>query len=197
MLEKGEVKKDDAGYYMLRSISDPPPDPDEEYVEHPFLEHGPGADWGGGVQWHDGSMIRVPRKLVALWTGGFVPESHQAYWSKVQGTSMEPWLPDQSPIFVIICREVQDNGRYVMYLDDVDAEVIKRVERIGGGVLLLLSDNPAHPSRPLYQLEGDMWEDRQYGIRLRLRIQGRVVFPADTPQAILSTFAKYSQGRAA
>src|SRR5690625_6771485 len=80
---------------------------------------------------------------------------------------MEPWLPDGSPIFVERTSEVGSGGRYVLWLDDVDAEIVKRIERFGGGYLRIISDNPAHASQTLRHIADDMFEDQATGATVR------------------------------
>lgn len=99
---------------------------------------------------------------------------------------MEPWLPDQSPIFVEVVAEVAAPGRYVLWLDDVDAEIVKRVERFGS-VLRIVSDNAAYAPITLRHVEADMYKDEETGTTVRVRVHGRVLYPPDTPYAILQT----------
>lgn len=145
---------------------------------------------GGGAageQHDEGQRVRIPAALARRMTGGELPG--EAYWSRVRGNSMEPWLPDGSPILVEVLNDIT-SGRFVIYIDDEDGEIVKRIEPLGGGELLLLSDNPAHPGRHLRRIQNgdeDMYEDLERGTKLRLVVRGRVLYPPDTPQAILKT----------
>lgn len=129
------------------------------------------------------------------WTQGRDVPFDKGYWTRLRGNSMEPWLPDGTPIFVELTSEIIDGGRYVIYIDDEDGEIVKRIERLSGSVLRIISDNPAHPSRTLHGIRGegseDMYNDRDNDIRLRLRVKGRVLFPPDTSHAILRTMMSF------
>lgn len=131
--------------------------------------------------------IRLPRSFLMRWIGR-IPE--KAYWTFVQGENMEPWLPDGSPVLVEVCSEVAGGGRYILLLDEQRNEMVKRIERLGGGVLLLISDNPAHSTREVKHVEGDTYQDVASDHQMHIHVQGRIVYPPDTPQAILRTFAK-------
>lgn len=170
----------------------PRPDPpqSESEVEYPFMIRGPGAGPARVVTDEAEHPVRLPKSLLLRWIGR-APE--EAYWTVVEGDSMEPWLPDGAPILVERCDSFQSGGRYVLWVDDDHGNVVKRVERLGGGALLLISDNPAHPTRTLRHVEGDLYEDPQHGLTLQLRVQGRVILPPDTPHAILRTFATLGQ----
>lgn len=155
-------------------------------MSFPYLEGGPGAG-ASGVQWDEGERITVPTSVAAAWANGRRVDGSRAYWTRVQGSSMEPWLPDQSPIFVERSSEVVDGGRYVLWLDDVDAEIVKRIERLGGGYLRIISDNPNHATQLLRHVQDDVYEDEATQAKVRVRIRGRVLYPPDTPHAILKT----------
>lgn len=160
------------------------------YVEHRYAAGGVGAG-DARVQWDEGETVRTPREVMLSWTGGRAIPRDQGWWTKVRGTSMEPWLPDGTPIFVERTDVINGGGRYILWLDDEDAEVVKRVERLGKDALLLISDNTAHPTRQLRRLEeaDDLhtYFDETYNITVRVMVKGRVIFPADTPHAILRT----------
>lgn len=187
LLRDGEVARVGHGKYeVARHVGLAPVSNEADAMTFPYLEGGPGAG-GAGVQWDGGRRITVPVDVAASWAGGRRVEAESAYWTRVQGSSMEPWLPDGSPIFVERTSEVGSGGRYVLWLDDVDAEIVKRIERFGGGYLRIISDNPAHASQTLQHIEDDVFKDTDTGAMVRLRIVGRVLYPADTPHAILRT----------
>ena len=196
--EDGRIKGDRSGRYIyvvatetqlrkenngLREV-DAPIKPG--IVSYPVMRHGPGAATPKTILDEEGS-IQLPHSFLLRWIGR-VPK--EAYWTFVQGESMEPWLPDGSPILVEKCREVNGGGRYVLWLDDEKGKVVKRVERRGGGILHLISDNPAHLSIEVEHLEGTMFKDRETGRSMDIYVQGRIVYPPDTPQAILRMFAQ-------
>ena len=131
--------------------------------------------------------IRLPDSFLMRWIGR-IPE--KAYWTFVHGENMEPWLPDGSPVLVEVCSEVAGGGRYILFLDDQRNQMVKRIERLGGDVFLLISDNPAHSTREVKHVEGDTYQDVASDHQMHIHVQGRIVYPPDTPQAILRTFAQ-------
>lgn len=160
----------------------------DKVVSYPVMEVGVGAGPASG-QHPSGEYLMAPQSIVRGWTGGKLPSEKSAYWTTVRGTSMEPWLPDGSPIFVAECNEVIQGGRYVIYVDDSEAEVVKRLERIGGGILRVISDNPGHATQTLRWVEDDIYEDLDYGVKIRLRVRGVVLYPKDTGFAITKMIA--------
>lgn len=152
-------------------------------VSYPVYDVGVGAG-PGMVREPTEEFLMAPRSIVTGWTGGSLPKRNEAYWTKVRGTSMEPWLPDGSPILVVRCNSVVQGGRYILYLDDDDVEVVKRVEKLGGGVIRIISDNLAHSSQTFRHQEDDVYRDEENGLTARIRVQGVVVYPKDTGYAI-------------
>ncbi|MEM1268411.1 MAG: S24 family peptidase [Bacteroidota bacterium] len=158
-------------------------------VRHRYFAGGVGA--GPGQEQEDtGEYIITPVDVLKAWTSGRTLDSDEAYWTRVRGTSMEPWLPDGTPILVEVVHGITAAGRYVLYFDDDDGEEVKRIEKLGGGAIKVVSDNPAHVTRTLRPLGEDMYSDDDNDLRLRVNVRGRVVFPPDTPQAILSTITQ-------
>ena len=158
-------------------------------LSYPFLSGGPAA--GEGHAQHDeGRRITVPREVAAQWGQGRVVDSDEGYWTRVQGNSMEPWLPDQTPIFVEKADEFRDGGRYVIWLGNVEADIVKRVERVSDKSILLISDNGGVPNLRLTHVEGDIYEDVQIEEKVTLTIRGRVLFPPDTGHGITEAITK-------
>lgn len=166
-----------------------------DLISYPFLAGSVAGGASGGAQYDEGDLIYLPHELVASWNAGAVPGPNEAYWTRIRGTSMEPWLHEGMPIFVVRTTEVVDGARYVVYLDDVDREIVKRIERRGGGILHLISDHPAHAPIRLRYLEevdeGDMYEDLDTAAKVKVRVRGRVIFPSDTAHAIFRTFVPF------
>jgi phage repressor protein C with HTH and peptisase S24 domain len=164
------------------------------HVSHRFADGYVGAG-DAGEQHHSDEEVRTPAAMMLAWTQGRTIPRDQGYWTRVRGTSMEPWLPDGTPIFVELTDDIIDGGRYVIYMDDEDGEIVKRIERLSGSALRIISDNPSHPTRTLHGVEDaseDMYEDREHDVRLRIRVKGRVLFPPDTSHAILRTIMTLS-----
>jgi SOS-response transcriptional repressor LexA len=198
MLKNASISQPRYGFYSLaagtakiRNISDVQGIDDFNSYRYPVLEGGGVSAGEGAVQYDAETYISAPRDIVSGWTGGRVPSSEEAYWTKVRGTSMEPWLPDGTPIFVSRCDEVLDGGRYVIYMDDSDAEVVKRIERLGAGAIRLISDNPSHSTRVLRHVEDDIYSDDELDLRFAIRIRGVVLYPTDTANAILQMISRH------
>ena len=188
-VKDGELSQPKRGYYSLptstptKHTKSPRGYMRDSRVSYQVFDVGVGAG-PASVQQQTGEILVAPKSIIRGWTGGSVPENNEAYWTKVRGTSMEPWLPDGSPILVVKCNEVIQGGRYVIYLDDSDAEVVKRVEKLGGNVLRIISDNPSHSTQTFRHLEDDMYRDEENRITARIRVGGVVVYPKDTGYAI-------------
>lgn len=187
-LRSGEVTDEPSeGENETSSPSDDP----HSYLEHPIADGYVSASGsGGGVQYESGQTFRTPLTVHHAITGGRTIPSDRAWWTRVRGTSMEPWLQNGSFIFCEVVERATTPGRYVVHLDDDDAEIVKRIEVLGGGGLILISDNNAHPRRQLRQVEDsddpNLYYDETYGVTLRLSVRGFVLYPEDTGQSIVS-----------
>jgi phage repressor protein C with HTH and peptisase S24 domain len=96
---------------------------------------------------------------------------------------MEPYLQDGSPILVERVEDgVEAAGRYALLVQDVGG-VVKRCERVGSETLRVASDNPSFPTRIYTHQENEHYEDGDGNV-LKIRVQGRVVYPRDTPHAM-------------
>lgn len=145
--------------------------------------HGAGPPRSGDG---DGVIVHVPREI-ARGQLGYEPEPgpDAPYLSYVVGESMEPWLPDGSPVWIEPGRDVRDGGRYAFSLDG-DGEIIRRVERLSRRRWRLKPDNGAFSSALFVHTgEGDEWRDETNGGTVTLLVRGRVVYPRDTARAIL------------
>jgi phage repressor protein C with HTH and peptisase S24 domain len=130
--------------------------------------------------------ISVNRAQIASHVGRPIPGPERAYWTSVEGTSMEPWLPNGTMILVEECGEITSGDRYVIWLGDTDANIVKRIERLSDDKLKVASDNPRHETRVYARREANIYEDEE-GDTTHIRVQGRVIYPPDTANSILST----------
>jgi len=129
-----------------------------------------------------GDEMKVSEQLLRAELGR-VPPPSKAYWTRVNGESMEPYLQDGSPILVERVEDgVEAAGRYALLIDEVGG-VVKRCERVGSETLRVASDNPSFPTRIYTHQENEHYEDRDGNV-LKIRVQGRVVYPRDTPHAM-------------
>ena len=106
------------------------------------------------------------------------------------GDSMAPFIPDGAPFLYIPITSFVDGARYALWLGPAQADVIKRIEVRGGGVIHLVSDNPAVGRKVLRadEDEPEVFRDED-GEVYDLTIRGRVVWPLDTPQAVVGQIA--------
>lgn len=68
------------------------------------------------------------------------------------------------------------------------SERIRQVRDRAGATLEVLGEKIGVSKQAVYQYE--MYEDLTNDLRVRMRARGRVVYPTDSPQAILRTFAQ-------
>ena len=105
------------------------------------------------------------------------------------GDSMAPFIPDGAPFLYVEGGAFVDGARYALWLGPTQADVLKRVEVHGGGVVHLVSDNPAVRRKVLQAGDAEgVWLDED-GRVYDLTILGRVVWPLDTPQAVVGQIA--------
>ena len=129
-------------------------------------------------------------------TIGYVPSREKAFWMRVQGGSMEPWIRDGEIILVERCDHVTGPGRYAYWLDEDEGYLVKHFDRLAGGVLEI-TQYGGEPKTTLYEpvrdsendgaLEGYRNPDGRF---CRIEIQGRVVWPPDTGRSLLATLSK-------
>jgi len=114
---------------------------------------------------------------------GRVPDPSAAYWTRVNGEAMEPFLQDGA---LVLAEETENGveapGRYVLRFNSAGG-IVKRCERLGKNALRVASDNRSFPTQVLIHQGGDRYEDGD-GHSVRLRVQGRIVYPKDTAHAI-------------
>lgn len=114
---------------------------------------------------------------------GRLPDPDLTYWTCVNGESMEPFLRDGAPILV---EEIEGGivapGRYVLHLNSAGG-IVKRCERLGEDTLRVASDNRSFSTQVLTRQDCGLYKDRN-GHSVQLRVQGRVIYPRDTPRAI-------------
>jgi phage repressor protein C with HTH and peptisase S24 domain len=129
-----------------------------------------------------GDEMQVSEQLLRAELGR-VPPPSKAYWTRVNGESMEPYLQDGTPIFVERVEDgVEAAGRYALLINDVGG-IVKRCERLGKDTLRVASDNPSFPTRILTHRKDHYYEDED-GHTIKVIVQGRVIYPRDTPHAM-------------
>ena len=112
------------------------------------------------------------------------PPPDQAFFTKIDGESMEPWLPDGTIVLCKKCKQVTAAGRYVYWIDEENGTLCKRMEKVGEDELKVTSDNPEAANWLLTHVEDDLYrtQDEQ---TIRIQVYGRVVYPPDTAKSIM------------
>jgi hypothetical protein len=175
MVKEGLLQKDGHGEYL------PGAQLPNRLISYPYFPEGLGAG-DETLPVDHGDKMQVSEQFLRAELGR-VPPPSKAYWTRVNGESMEPYLQDGSPILV---KRVEDGveaaGRYALLMDDVGG-VVKRCERVGSETLRVASDNPSFPTRIYTHQGNEHYEDKEGNI-LKIRVEGRVVYPRDTPHAM-------------
>ncbi len=182
-----------AGPQAMPPQDDEAGDDDEERVTYPVAPNGHGADsTGRDNQTARPSTISLPPVLMRRLMGGRLPLD--GLWSFASGTSMEPYIPNGFPIFIEPCgTALIDGERYAVWLGEADADVVKRIELVGGGAVALVADNPRVSNRTLWPTEDpEQWRTDDGGT-IRLVIQGRVTFPPDTPASVVGGLESFAR----
>ena len=174
--------------------ADGPPPPGIVYLH--TAPYGHAASLDRPVDNTDGPDRRTPYRtdvLQRMLGGGPLPVDANGdvalSVSFAVGDSMAPFIPDGHPFFFVREPGFVHGARYALWLGTTQADVIKRVEVLGGGVVALKSDNPAVGTLHLTAGDEDgAWTD-EAGRDYELEIRGRVVWPLDTPQAVVGPIA--------
>lgn len=162
----------------------------EPVTAYPLLS---GVGAGAGREQQREAEIHLPDVLIRSWTAGRLLGSEEAYVTRVVGDSMEPWLSEGTYLMIERTERVLDGGRYIIWIDDEDVEMVKRLERVGGGVLRVISDNPLHSTRELKSEGKNLYTDLDTGRTVALEVRGRVLYPRDTKAAFLTVLDRQHQ----
>lgn len=95
----------------------------------------------------------------------------------VVGDSMAPNLRPGDRVIYIPTTEITDHGLYVLLVDD--HQMIKRVQRLGGGALVLISFNQTYSDEtyiPTDDDEGLFFRSNLSGLIASIRVVGKVVW---------------------
>lgn len=141
--------------------------PPEEFVQIPLYDVRAAAGFGAFIQGeHVSEALAFRRDWIDRQFGAAPRDLRLIY---VSGDSMEPALSDGDVIMVDRAqRHVRADGLYVLRFDD--ALVVKKLQRMPGGVIKIFSENPAYESFTLHSLALESGEDGQ--------VIGRVVWGA-------------------
>ena len=95
----------------------------------------------------------------------------------VVGDSMTPRLRPGDRVVYLPVSEIADHGLYVLLVDDI--QIVKRVQRLGGGALALIPFNADYRMEtftPTDDEEGHIFRSDLSGLTSSLRIVGKVVW---------------------
>jgi len=177
-------------------VAEEPADYDTaDLIPIPTAPYGHGASFDGHADNTDAEdrVTLYHEDTLRQMLGGDVPRDAQGRVSLrlsfAVGDSMAPFIPSGAPFLYVEGGAFVDGARYALWLGPTQADVIKRVEVHGGGVVHLVSNNSAVGRKEL--VAGDeegVWFDAE-GRDYDLTIRGRVVWPLDTPHAVMGQVA--------
>ena len=176
-----------------------PPEASGEVVHVPTAPYGHSANWERTTDNTDAPsrLTTYHKDTLRQMIGSEVPYDADGEvalrLSFAVGDSMAPFIPNGAPFIYTPEGGFVDGARYALWLGPTQADVIKRIEVQGGGVVRLVSDNPAVAPKLLQAGDEEgVWTDvdgRDYDIT----ILGRVVWPLDTPQAVVGQLADFAR----
>jgi phage repressor protein C with HTH and peptisase S24 domain len=142
---------------------------------------------GAGPPRDNGSEVMLPASPEQIRSAvGYVPAPEHAFWCRIAGDSMAPWLSNGEIVLAQECQSVEVAGRYVYWLDDHEGHQVKHFEPLGEGDLRITQYGPTPRTEEYEHEEGNCWRDSD-GRAWRFRICGRVIYPADTGRSLLET----------
>lgn len=146
----------------------------DEIMSYELVPHGPGASANGTADDGQRNTISINRMQLSSYVNGPVPGPERAFWTRVVGESMAPWLPNGALILVEECNRVTTGDRYVFYMGDTETHVVKRAEWLSERKLRLASDNTSHATRTYHHQGGNLFKDED-GDNMHIAVRGRVV----------------------
>ena len=153
----------------------------------------PGRDNGDTVP----VQTVIPEAYLRMMTGGTVPTypdgSPRVFLTHAVGDSMAPYIPDGHPVLIELEAPFVDGSRYALWLGEVEADVIKRVEVGARGIVTLRSDNPNVRPKTLIPTEDEGTYKDPDGDIYALKVRGRVLWPFDTGPAVFGQLADFAR----
>lgn len=188
----------DAPESSIWSTAGPVFNPDSG-VELPAASYGYGATETGRDNGFAPGFERVvlPESYLRAMTGGQIPcypdGRPRLLLTHAVGDSMAPYIPDGHPVLVEPETAFVDGARYALWLGDVAADVIKRVEIGAKGAVTLQSDNPnVRPKMLFLKDDAETYSDER-GDAYKLTNRGRVLWPFDAGPAVLGQLADFAR----
>lgn len=155
----------------------------------------------------EAGYLEVDDRLIRSYLG-YVPDPDEAFFFRIEGDSMQPWLSEGEYVLALRTDRVTAPGRYVTWWGESEAQICVHLsplgksaeedaeedgspaddapaEEKGGSVVQLKKYGPQETLR-LCHLSGSTYETGE-GTRVRMQIRGRVVWPPSTPQDLMET----------
>ena len=129
------------------------------------------------------STLSVDKRLIRSYVG-HVPSEKEAFWTVVEGESMSPWIDDGAYVFCERTDTVDKEGRYIVWYGDHDVDVCVHLRPLGDKGLKVRKYGPEKTWTLEHQKSDHYKTD---GRTIRLRVQGRVIWPPATAQHVMET----------
>jgi hypothetical protein len=201
LVEMGELVKLKRGIYDLPEFAEndrgrklsSSADRDSHISEWP-IEHGKTSPDETGSS----GGLQVDDRLIRSYLG-HVPSRDEAFFCRLEGDSMQPWLSEGDYVFALRTEKVSVPGRYVIWWGEDQAQICVRLSLIGEGPeaqresgeetqgkLLKLKKQGPEETMKLRAVSPDVYETEE-GDHVRMQIQGRVVWPPSTAEGVMET----------
>jgi hypothetical protein len=177
-------------------------------VDHSGVDHGgsgsspPSPPPSLEAESPEAGYLEVDDRLIRSYLG-YVPDPDEAFFFRIEGDSMQPWLSEGEYVLALRTDQVTVPGRYVTRWGESEAQVCVHLSPLGkhaerhaeegespvegkdGGVIQLKTYGPQETLR-LCHLSGRSYETGE-GTRVQMQIRGRVVWPLSTPRDVMET----------
>ena len=144
----------------------------------------------------EADTAEYPRELFHDLLGFWPPAEMQAVYAR--GVSMEPGVRDERLVLYKPVNDVVSGTRYVVHIYDPMTgdwyTRVKRLHRLTGGGLRIISDNPRVADETLILNENEKLVNEETGRPVNLRVIGRVLWPtAETDEERVQTITQTLQ----
>lgn len=211
--ERGRIKKAQGRGREEQSIERRPGEEKSHGDGQPSVTDWPLEQGKASPSSTDGSStLQVDDRLIRSYIG-HVPDRDEAFFCRIEGDSMQPWLSEGEYVFALRTDQVGASGRHVVWWGEQQAQICVQLTLVGqlpkserhpgakeasgssveesssekpqGQVIQLKRYGPEE-TKILRPVSDDIFETEQ-GSRIQMQIRGRVVWPSSTPQDIMET----------
>ena len=187
-------------------------------VDHSGVDHGgsgsspPSPPPSLEAESPEAGYLEVDDRLIRSYLG-YVPDPDEAFFFRIEGDSMQPWLSEGEYVLALRTDRVTAPGRYVTWWGESEAQICVHLSPLGksaeedaeedrspaddapaeetpaeeeGGSVVQLKKYGSQETLRLCHLSGSTYETGE-GTRVRMQIRGRVVWPPSTPQDLMET----------